>query len=241
MNRLEDIKRFYEVLSKLEDRLEGKRLLRDLGNYRDWPQRGVYFFFEPNEQRADSGEGLRVTRVGTHALTRGSRSTLRQRLGQHRGTGKGGGNHRGSIFRLLVGQALTESGAVSPCPSWGVKGDLTKAAAALNIDREAIRNAERPVEEAVTNYIGQMPFLWLDIGDAPSPESARGYIERNAIALLSNYDGTALDPASANWLGRHSNRILVQRSQLWNQRHVTESYDTGFVSTLARIADRKAE
>lgn len=179
-------------------------------------------------------------RVGTHALTHGSRSTLRQRMSQHRGKVKGGGNHRGSIFRLLVGQAMIEKGTVPPCPSWGVKGDLTKAAETLKMDREAIRNAERPVEEAVSNYLGAMPFLWLDISDEPSSESLRGYVERNAIALLSNHDRPVLDPASPGWLGQFSGRMLVTGSQLWNQRHVAETHDANFIPVLTQIANRMA-
>ena len=81
----------------------------------DWPRRGVYFFFEPGESRSLSGTGSRIVRLGTHALANGSRSTLWQRLSQHRGNAKGdGGNHRGSIFRLLVGVALPV-GATARC------------------------------------------------------------------------------------------------------------------------------
>ena len=73
----------------------------------EWPARGVYFFFEDGEARSTSGTGPRVVRIGTHALTAKSSTTLWNRLAQHRGVvGTGGGNHRGSIFRLLVGEAL---------------------------------------------------------------------------------------------------------------------------------------
>ena len=67
-------------------------------------------FFEESELRSDSGDGLRVVRIGIHALKRGSRKSLWNRLAQHRGIIKrGGGNHRGSIFRLLAGTALAAS------------------------------------------------------------------------------------------------------------------------------------
>ncbi len=238
--RLNDIKCFYDVLSRLEKSVGGKRLLRDFSRYRDWPVRGVYIFFEPGEHRGDSGDGPRTVRVGTHALKHGAQSTLRQRLSQHRGSVKGGGNHRGSIFRLLVGQAMMTKGEMPPCQSWGVKSDLSNAAKALGMDREAIRNAEQPLEEAVSRHIGAMPFLWLDIGDAPSPDSHRGYIERNAIALLSNRGRPPLDPASAGWLGGYSNRADVSESGLWNQRHVAETHDPGFISALSQIVDGMA-
>ena len=72
-----------------------------------WPRRGVYFFFENGEPRSGTGAGPRVVRVGAHGLKNGARSTLWGRLSQHRGSSRSGlGNHRGSIFRLLVGVAL---------------------------------------------------------------------------------------------------------------------------------------
>lgn len=238
MSRLDDLLRFYSILANLEANVGGKRHLRDFNDFRDWPHRGVYIFFEAGEERGDSGVGPRVVRIGTHALKAGSKSTLRQRLDQHRGSPKGGGNHRGSIFRLLVGQALIARGDVDSCPSWGVKSDLGSAAKALQRDREDLRAAERPIEEAVSRYIGAMPFLWLDIGDDPAPESDRGYIERNSIALLSNHGRPPLDPHSPEWLGRYSNRALVTESGLWNQRHVTETHEPEFLTVLSKIVEQ---
>jgi hypothetical protein len=145
MSRLADLERFYVLIDRLSSRLGGTRTLADLRSFRDWPPRGVYFFFEPGEVRRESGEGFRITRVGTHALGDGSRSSLRQRLGQHRGGNSGGGNHRGSIFRLLVGQALLARGDLPPCKSWGVRGDIAKAADALGMERTAIAAAEAPI------------------------------------------------------------------------------------------------
>ena len=185
MGRLDDIVRFYALLDRLRRSLGGSRTLANIGSYRDWPKRGIYLFFEPGEVRSDSGNGPRVIRLGTHALGKGSRSTLRQRLGQHRGRTSGGGNHRGSIFRLLIGQALLARGELVPCKSWGVKSDAAKASLALDVDREALAMAEAPVEQGVTHYISTMPFLWLDIDDEPGLDSLRGVIERNAIVRPS--------------------------------------------------------
>jgi hypothetical protein len=50
-----------------------------------WPARGVYFFREAGESRSDTGEGLRVVRVGTHALKAGGSTTLWSPLSTHRG------------------------------------------------------------------------------------------------------------------------------------------------------------
>ena len=111
MSRLSDLVRFYALLDRLQQRLGGTRTLATFDRFRDWPERGVYFFFEPTETCQESGTGPRVVRVGTHALGLGSRSTLRQRLGQHRGGNTGPGNHREAIFRLLIGQALLARGS----------------------------------------------------------------------------------------------------------------------------------
>lgn len=232
MSRLADIKRFYDLLARLEDRLGGKRTLAEFRQFRDCPPRGVYFFFEPGENRRDSGNGPRVVRVGTHALTAGSKSTLRQRLGQHRGSASGGGNHRTSIFRLLVGEALLARGDLGNCSSWGVKGEARLAADHLQMDRAALKVAELPIERQVTAYLGTLPFLWIDIADEPGPDSQRGFIERNAIALLSNHGRAPLDAASVDWLGRKSGRELVRASHLWNQRHVEETHDPAFLDVL---------
>lgn len=237
MSRIADLERFYGLLSRLELIVGGARTLASLGKFRDWPERGVYMFFEPAEVRRDSGEGPRIVRVGTHALGAGSRSTLHQRLRQHRGGASGGGNHRGSIFRLLVGQAALARGELRPCESWGVKSDAARASAVLGIGREAIAAAEAPVEQAVSRYLGAMSFLWLSIDDDPGPESLRGAIERNAIALLSNYERPPLDPPSPRWLGHASDRPLVRGSGLWNQRHVQETHDPAFLDLFEGVIE----
>jgi hypothetical protein len=98
----------------------------------------------------------------------------------------------------------------------------------------AIRERERPLERAVSQHIRSMPFLWIGIEDEPGPASLRGYIERNAIALLSNYNfqDNPIDPSSSDWLGHWTTNDYVQRSGLWNVNHVAETYDPGFLDIL---------
>lgn len=76
MSRIADLVRFYTLVDRLKQRVGGTRTLASLGSFRDWPNRGVYLFFEPSETRSDSGEGPRIVRVGTHGLNQGRRSTL---------------------------------------------------------------------------------------------------------------------------------------------------------------------
>jgi len=185
-DRLHDLIRFYEILDVLAERIGGPRTLAECTGRMRWPERGVYFFQEYGENRSDSGTGLRIVRVGTHALKTGHRTTLWKRLSQHRGAARTGiGNHRGSIFRQLVGTALSATNKMM-VPTWGQGRFAPKH----------IREKEKPLEKLVSRTIGQMPFLWLDVPDPPGPESLRGYIERNAIALLSNYNRPVLDPPS---------------------------------------------
>ena len=233
-HRLAATRRFYDLLDRLSNRVGGPRRLSACHGRMDWPQRGVYFFLEMGEARSGSGNGPRVTRVGTHALKVGSRSTLWGRLAQHRGTSRGGGNHRGSIFRLLVGVALARRQGIELPPSWGVGSDPGAAARRLRLDRSQVKREEAELEASVSRYIGEMPFLCLEVGDEPAPASERGLIERNAIALLSGFSERPPDASSAEWLGSLSDRDRVRRSGLWNNDHVGEKHTPAFLDVLER-------
>lgn len=223
--KLEDLIKFYNSMSRLENKIGGRRLLADCNGRMTWPKRGIYFFMEDGEQRTESGQGSRIVRVGTHALTTGSKSTLWQRLSQHRGQEKaGGGNHRGSIFRLIVGTAIDKD---HQYPTWG-QGQTAA---------QELRTVEAPLELRVSRTIRAMPFLWLPINDAPSPDSLRGYIERNSIALLSNAGKEKIDAPSRAWLGHDCSRERVRGSGLWNQNHVDEQYAPEFLDVLNRLID----
>ena len=126
--RRADLLEFYRILSDLQIRHGGARYLKDCNGKLDWPERGVYFFFEKGENRSKSDQGLRVTRVGTHALSATSRTSLWNRLSQHRGAqNTGGGNHRGSVFRKLVGSAMIAKDRHLSCSTWGQGNSATSA------------------------------------------------------------------------------------------------------------------
>ena len=165
--RLEDLVRFYSILDRLEQVIGGARALGDCRGRLHWPARGVYFFREAGENRTDTGTGSRIVRVGTHALKAGGSTTLWGRLSTHRGQVRsGGGNHRGSIFRLIVGTALIKRDG-HKFPTWGEGSSAAKD----------IRTVEVELERAVSQVICKMPFLWLSVGDEPGPDSMRGKIE----------------------------------------------------------------
>jgi hypothetical protein len=219
------LKRFYDLIDRLRAAGADRRLAETHGRL-EWPQRGVYFFFEPGEERLNDPASPRVVRVGTHGLKAGSRSTLWRRLSQHRGPGHGrSGNHRGSIFRLLVGDALLgRDGAKHP--TWGEGSSAPRN----------VRVREVDLEQRVSRVLGAMRVTWLDVPDDPSPGSLRGIIERNTLGLLSTGDG---DSASPGWLGRHSSRERVRASGLWNQNHVGDAYDPSFLDTFDRLVNQQ--
>lgn len=160
-----------------------------------------------------------MVHVGTHAVSSGSRRTLTDRLGQHRGqrggANPGGGNHRGSVFRLHVGTAIIDRAqSRDALPLWG----------------ERVPRGFRPGDEehtherAVSECIRVLPFLWIEAAGDAGPESVRSQIERRSIALLSN-QRRPFDPPSARWLGNHSAKPQIRESGLWNVDHVDLLYD----------------
>lgn len=221
MTRRDDIARLYELLAELEQRVGGKQRLGDCDGYMDWPDRGVYFFFAADVPP-------RLTRVGTHAVSQGSQTSLWDRLRTHRGakrgTYEGGGNHRGSVFRKRVGEAIIERDDLhDEYPKWGQGSSA---------GREQ-RLSELELERRVSDYIRDLPFLWVKVDDEPSANSDRAYLEQNAIALLSNYGREPIDPRD-DWLGQYSRSAKIRASGLWNVNHVDEKYDARFLDRFAK-------
>ena len=226
--RVVQINHFYEILRDLEDRLGGKCQLRNCNGRMNWPKRGVYFFFEKGETRQRNNK-FRVVRIGTHALKLNSKSTLWSRLRQHRGYRDGRGNHRGSVFRLHVGNAIIKKNKLDKKYLTWAKGSSAP---------KQIRTQESSLEIRVSKYIGLMPFLWLEINDSAGTNSDRAHIERNSITLLSNYGyfGTpsAIDTPSKTWLGCFSKKEIM-KSGLWNVNYVTgKIVDTEFLPKLEK-------
>ena len=120
-----DLDRFYALMAQLASQPLQGRQLKEYSGRLQWPARGVYFFMEPGEYRTSHPTVHRIVRVGTHAVSALSKSTLWGRLRTHRGGADGGGNHRGSIFRLHVGAALLVSGE-EHLATWGVNASASR-------------------------------------------------------------------------------------------------------------------
>jgi hypothetical protein len=219
--RIAAVRRLYAALDALQMATGGFRRLAD-ATAKGWPTHGVYFFFDEAEPRSTSGDGPRCVRVGTHGLHEGAKSTLWKRLRHHRGHADGGGAHRTSVFRRLVGRALiARDGLV--VPSWCE----AKPPPGPNLD------AERDLERRVSEAIRELPVIALPVAD----REQRNRVERVAIALLSNAGGGALfDPPSTAWLGRWSSNA-VRCSGLWNQMHVGAAWSAEVLDEVERLVE----
>jgi hypothetical protein len=215
-------------LGQLAEIVGGPRLLRECRGSDGWPPQGVYFFFEPGEVRADRSG--RVVRTGTHALTATSQATFRVRLRQHRGhlagARPGGGNHRESVFRRHVGAALIARD--------GLPAGLLESWLDRHGPRPGWAEQEAYIEEAVSDRIGIMPFLWLSVPD----RADRGYIERNSIALTSCL-AEGLDQPSPGWLGHYAARPKMSQSGLWNVHHIRHHREPGFPDRLNQLIQQQ--
>lgn len=192
-----------------------------------WPSRGVYFILE-------AGRGIRggrmpkVIRVGTHAVSKGSKTSLWNRLSTHRGTAGGSGSHRSSIFRLHVGRAWARHTVSSEWPVTWAQGQTAS---------RGVRDAEQELEREVSKIIGAMRVIWLDIADDAGPTSERAYLERNAIGVLSRI-GLLDAVGSPAWLGRRSADWRIATSGLWNLNHVFVKPDAMFIARLMDAVER---
>lgn len=227
--RLRDMDRFYALVRRLS--ATSADVPASLGGHTAKsirPQKGIYFFFESGERRMTSPFEDRVTRVGTHSVSAGSMATLWGRLRTHRGGVDGSGNHRGSIFRLHVGECvIAKAGLEAIFPMWGRGQSASRD----------VRAGEEEIETEVSDLIGAMRVLWLEVADAASPDSDRAYLERNLIALLAGPQGP-IDLPSEHWLGRWSSRDAIRSSGLWNVNHVHETYDPHVLNVFEEYVER---
>jgi hypothetical protein len=215
-----DIERFYLIFARLRTYPYQGECLREQSRKTVLPAEGVYFFQEPGEYRTQRSDVLRIVRVGTHGVSQGSKATLWQRLRTHKGTEAGGGNHRGSIFRKHVGAAILLRDRID-LPRWNIGSSAP----------HSVRVGEVQHETRVSAYIGAMRVFWIAVPGQSSASNLRAFVERNAIALLSN----RLDPvdkASAQWLGNSCPSGEIRQSGLWNVNHVNEDYDPRFLDDL---------
>lgn len=226
---IEEVAGVYRCISQLAEKTGGIRVLNKCNGRMYWPKRGVYFFVDFQEQSILSRGFPRIVRIGTHAVSKGSKTTLWDRLKTHKGTEKGEGNHRGSIFRLHVGNAIINRDGLM-CDTWGIGQNATKE----------IKEKEKYIEHLVSDYIGQLGVVVLDIDDEPCALSDRAYIEKNAISLFSSIN-SSFNFSTMNWLGNWNSREEIKNSCLWNINYINSEYDSKFFQIFEKYTYKTIE
>jgi hypothetical protein len=222
LDRQSAIESLYECFGRLGNE-SGLLALREAltGNL---PNQGVYFFFDPCEPTRFSSRVPRLVRIGTHGVSSGSKATLRDRLRTHFGTMDGYGNHRASVFRQHIGEALIRRDNLrEQFPNWG-RGQ--------NVER-SISDAEKELERKVSEYISRLQICCIEVSDKPTKHSARSKIERLSIALFT--EGLVpVESPTKEWLGLHSAHDAIARTGLWNVRDAGSKADFEIVNMISK-------
>ena len=135
-SRPTDLTRFYQIL----DSLGTPRLLAEIDQSYVPKSGGVYFFFEPGEERSESGSGSRVVRIG-------SSDNLQRRLGYHYGRGD-------SSFRNNLGKALVCRDGVGADAKWRVD-EIIRSMSFVWVGTDSVRLQDRFEKESIallSNY-----------------------------------------------------------------------------------------
>lgn len=214
------INKFYSLFDFYSEKYSLPQKFSDFNSKNCCPEFGLYLFLHSDEIRLYEPSRLRIARIGTHAVSEGSKSTLWQRLKTHKGTDNGFGNHRSSIFRSYIGSALINKNGCS-LESWAQETN----------DKETLIR-ERELEKQVSDYLSKkFQVVCLNIPGVPSKTSDRAYIERNLIALLSSSNHFS-DTPPVDWLGKYAPSAIVKKSGLWNVNHTDEIYTYEFFDIL---------
>jgi len=232
------LQQFYRELERLQDSTDGPYYLSDVDGSLDWPDRGIYVFFDPqSDLEHQSPDQWYISRVGTVGDCKGSKSTLWERLRAHRGTTSGsyadGGNHRGSIFRQHIGRSIiAREGLEDEYPHWG----QSHRELPDDVETTPLREQEHKLELRVSERIREMPFLVIDIPGEPGADCTRAMIEKNLIGLVAHARRTTPGLIRDGWLGRSSPRGTIAHSGLWNLDHVG-LYDDSVIDDVAQYIE----
>jgi hypothetical protein len=225
-----ELQRLYEETETLRQRIDGPYYLSDVSADGNWPDRGIYIFFDPNTDFSSPSDQWCISRIGTVGDCKGSSATLWERLRAHRGTKRGqyqnGGNHRGSVFRRHVGEALIrQDNLENEYPHWGVP----HRSLSDDIDTQTLRKGEHPLEQQVSHYIRSLPFLWIDVPGEPGPDCERAMLEKNLIGLVAHGRKTVPGLIRNDWLGRSAAEASITRTGLWNLDHTAGLFDRNVI------------
>jgi len=226
--RQEDVMHFYNLISEVEKKFPKRKLGDLLNSSLKMPLQGVYFFFENGELR-DCSKEQRVVRIGTHAAQAKSKASIKQKLSHHKGPESLYGNHRASVFRELIGYSVINKQNLT-IKSWGIRKEKSNL---------AVIQSEKFLEKQVSEYIRNMNFMILEVPGDSSKDNDRAIIERNSIALLSNYNRIPINAPSVDWMGNLCLKPKIIESGLWNSNYVELcSIEPNFFELMEKYMNR---
>ena len=177
-------------------------------NEDDIPRNGIYVLFEKGEL---SHRGDRIVRVGTHT----GDNQLRSRLTQHFIKE----NKDRSIFRKNIGRALLRRDDNPFLEQW--EYDLTSRKGREKYGALVDRSKLQEIENAVTKYIQQsFSFVTLEVRS----KTDRVKLESRLASTVSLC--LACQPSTA-WLGKHSPKLKIRKSGLWQVNELYKKPITG--------------
>jgi hypothetical protein len=143
-----------------------------------------------------------------------------------------------SVFRRHVGTALILRGDFDNSIHWAEREQLAASwyarvnGWAVHADPRRLDRRLHELHPLVTEYIGSMSLIWVEIPD----RTDRLEFERQCIRLLSNYSRShaPVDPPSDDWLGRHALSSAIQISGLWNVHNVKSRHRPGFLDQFEK-------
>lgn len=160
------------------------------------PKNGIYVLFEDGELAHGTN---RIVRIGTHT----GNNQLRSRLKQHFLNE----NKDRSIFRKNIGRCLLNRDGDPFLEFWEL--DLTSHAAKTRHAAKIDFKKQKDIEKRVSDYIqGHLRFVAFEVRD----KDKRLDLESKLISTVSRCETCG---PSATWLGRHSPKLKIASSGLW--------------------------
>jgi hypothetical protein len=190
-------KKFYRTMQDLCDTGGGAGFGSAPANCLHGLNEEFIFFVIEGQSHASRTRIPRIIRVGTHAVScRLSYKPVGS--SQHTSRHWWAAGHRSSIFRLHVGRALIN---IEPSGNWPETWSKGQTAPA------SVRQSEILLERLVSNAIGEMKLLWLNVPDTAGPGSDRAIssdsLLRSALTLCSPF------AASSHVRGRSGRALMA--------------------------------
>jgi len=201
------------------------------------PENGIYFFYEEGESWGHGGDGLRITRIGTHRD-----GNFRSRIAEHYLLKESDMNfdatkrapHDRSIFRKHIGRALLNQDKDSYLQIWNK--DFTKRQEREQYGHLRDIEKEKRIESTITQLLRESLYFRFIIIDS---KEERRRLESSLIGTVAQ---CTLCRPSPTWLGENSPDRRVRESGLWQIQHLNAiPLDDSGKETISQAIQRTQE